>query len=335
MNRRHWSNIARLVLVVGVLWLLFHFNVIHFEALRRSLTSPRALLASFVCIFAALNISIVRWAIILYVQGFQFSFWRIWHIAYMGAFANAFLPGGIGGDAFRMYYVEREGGGKRGKASLSVVTDRVMGFLGLVVAASVIVLLNIDALIATRPLRQMAILVALLLAGFLIAFALLHYLGTHPSIRHVVLRCAAKSDILGRLLTSLLEVMRAYRHSKPEMAICLGLSVVGQFLMAGAIVSIAQSMQLGHLTSLDAALAGLLSYIANMLPITPGGIGIGEGAFDQICRFLVGTTTSIPFGTAFLVTRAVSYCAVMPGAASYLIYGKPRSKMSKEENAVS
>ena len=54
---------------------------------------------------------------------------------------------------------------------------------------------------------------------------------------------------------------------------------------------IAQSLQVGDVTLLDVAVAAPLAMVANILPFTPGGLGIGEAAFEQICRWLAPAAT--------------------------------------------
>jgi hypothetical protein len=55
-----------------------------------------------------------------------------------------------------------------------------------------------------------------------------------------------------------------------------------------------ETMHIGNISLLDISIAAPLALVANVLPFTPGGLGIGEAAFDQICRWLVPSPTSAP-----------------------------------------
>ena len=53
--------------------------------------------------------------------------------------------------------------------------------------------------------------------------------------------------------------------------------------------------KIGVLSAVDYMFAVPLTLIVNALPLTPSGIGVGEAAFDQICRWL----EPAPSGAAF------------------------------------
>jgi glycosyltransferase 2 family protein len=58
--------------------------------------------------------------------------------------------------------------------------------------------------------------------------------------------------------------------------------------------------------------------IANNLPFTPGGLGVGEGAFASACIALLPTTAGIAYGTIFLILRCVLVTSTVPGLVVYL-----------------
>jgi hypothetical protein len=61
----------------------------------------------------------------------------------------------------------------------------------------------------------------------------------------------------------------------------------------------------------------------SLVPFTPAGLGIGESAFDQLCRLLAGNNTVSGYGSAFFLIRTLGYFAVLPGITTFIWRGSP------------
>jgi len=104
------------------------------------------------------------------------------------------------------------------------------------------------------------------------------------------------------------------------------LALVTQILTVFAAVVLAQATKIGMLTVADYMFAVPLTLIVNALPLTPSGIGVGEAAFDQICRWLELTPSGAAYSSIFFAFRVVSTLTCIPGLISLAIYrNSPRS----------
>jgi uncharacterized membrane protein YbhN (UPF0104 family) len=74
------------------------------------------------------------------------------------------------------------------------------------------------------------------------------------------------------------------------------------------------------LNPVDYMFAVPLTLIVNALPLTPSGIGVGEAAFDQICRWLEPTPSGAAYSSIFFAFRVVSMLTCIPGLISLAIY---------------
>ena len=72
-----------------------------------------------------------RWKRLVEAMELALSFSTAFALTMVGAFYNTFLPGSTGGDLIKMHYAGRKTG-KRTRAWLSVIIDRVIGLLALV-----------------------------------------------------------------------------------------------------------------------------------------------------------------------------------------------------------
>lgn len=91
------------------------------------------------------------------------------------------------------------------------------------------------------------------------------------------------------------------------------LSVVIMGVAVGPIVLIAEAMAFTGPSPGDYAIAGIYALLANSLPLTPGGLGIGEGAFASACLLLAPQATRAAYGTIFLAFRCVFILSTLPG----------------------
>src|SRR6266487_2126578 len=87
-------------------------------------------------------IATVRWQMLLRIQGITLRWLRTFAIVMIGLFFNMFLPGLVGGDAVRLYFVFKCAPRQKTRATLSVVMDRLFGLLSILFLASVSLLLR-------------------------------------------------------------------------------------------------------------------------------------------------------------------------------------------------
>jgi glycosyltransferase 2 family protein len=76
-----------------------------------------------------------------------------------------------------------------------------------------------------------------------------------------------------------------------------------------------------------------LTLLANALPLTPSGIGVGEAAFDQICRWLEPTPSGAAYSSIFFAFRLVSTLTCIPGLVSLAVYRNSARSASASEAA--
>ncbi len=94
--------------------------------------SPLLLAATTVVLFFQLVIAACRWQRVLYQKDIDLSLLDCVRYFWISLFFNQFLPSSVGGDAVRTYFLVRAGHGL-GRATLTVLLDRMFGMIGLLV----------------------------------------------------------------------------------------------------------------------------------------------------------------------------------------------------------
>ena len=73
--------------------------------------------------------SVNRWQVFLRLNSIDEALTSLWKINLVSQFQGLIFPSSQGGDAFRMYYIERRHPNKRGTAGSTVIIERMIGLL--------------------------------------------------------------------------------------------------------------------------------------------------------------------------------------------------------------
>jgi len=307
-------KLVRVAAGVILLCALFYFRLIDVEELRQALAHPGLLALTLVACVATIPLAGLRWHVLLRSQGLVLHVWHTIRIVAMGAFFATFLPGGSGGDIVRGVYIYQASHGRRTSALLSIFIDRLIGLAAFIV-------LGVAATL-TRPWSNYGLLeygIFAIAAVFLILLATLFVFG-HRIARLINLIFAGRSYRLAQVIDDAGEALHEYARQWRSLAIALSVSVMIVLLAAVSIIFIAAATPFGGLTPVEYGIAGIYAMIANSLPFTPGGLGIGEGAFASACVMLEPQTSGIAYGTIFLIFRCILVVSTLPGLVAYLVY---------------
>ena len=118
----------------------------------------------------------------------------------------------------------------------------------------------------------------------------------------------------GMLLQTIAKVVLAiymYTRLPGTLLKAFLMTLVSGTMMAASLVVLVPHGFASALGPLDYTIALGAGMIGNILPLTPGGIGIGEGTFAFICRILENHATTAAFGTIFLSFRLAGIISLL------------------------
>lgn len=251
---------------------------------------PAGLLAAMGALFLAIAATVTRWWRLLAISGCNTPWTRVFRITYYGLFLNLAMPGLAGADILRSALVVRDNPHKRADALITVIVDRVLGFLGLLILALIAIFAIGER---AAPLRLPILLTfSLLVVGIAVQ--------QHPASRRIlrvesILQRLPQAERLAKLDRALLE----YARHPDEVALAIAISLVNHLSASAAVYAIL--LALGD--SLDYLSSVCILTITNSvtaLPITPGGWGVGEALYGTLFQLLggvaaIGVATSVIF----------------------------------------
>jgi uncharacterized protein (TIRG00374 family) len=326
--RRAIITLTKIALSVLVLWFLAHTAKLNFSLLPQLLDSPQLLVGIISLYLVVILLSAWRWYQLNTAQGIQLPFSRTIVPTYLGVAFNNLLPGGVGGDFFRCYFLFKKMPNKRSAMMLSILFDRLTGLLGIFIAVCFIAISHINFFNPQKSTYYFLLFCALLCIGTLTLFFASSLLPQRIGLSTWLSRRFAGKKWLQSVL-SFLDAIRIYRNSKLVIVKSLAASIVIQVIIANTCILIAKAMHFPSLDLFDYIIAIAVTQIVNLIPITPGGFGIGEAAFANILT-LLNPGISATYATIFLAYRIIGILTYLPGVGIFLF----DRHLLKQENSL-
>ena len=274
MTAQRWWGVARLVLGLALL----AFVVARTGALR---LVPQLRVAPWLIpLFAAQGargvlLEAARLRLLLRSQQVILPLPRAIRLCLTAVPFNYVIPGGVGGDVMKFAGLAGQRRQQGVELAAVVLVDRVTGLASLLLVALAAALASGGLATAPRPLQLAALAAALGLA----ALATVVWLVWSPAVRGGGLyRYLTTRAPLHRVTARVFDAFYAFREHRPAVAWALAMTVAGYVLLAGIFVLAAPAV-MDPAPPARLAWIGLLALVANVLPITPGGLGVGEAAF--------------------------------------------------------
>src|SRR5262249_15439454 len=191
------------------------------------------LLACSLLIVVQVSLQIVRWYLLVRSLNIRLKLARAYQLGLLGFVGNTFLPGAVGGDLFRAYFLARDSAGQRTAAVSAVLMDRGLGFFGLMffaAAAGSAAWANGDArMLANAELQLLVIGTAALAGGTALGFLLLRFLPGRGVERFAgYLRSLPK---VGVVLANLWYAFWEFRQHMRVVGYAVVLTAAAQFAM--------------------------------------------------------------------------------------------------------
>jgi uncharacterized membrane protein YbhN (UPF0104 family) len=277
--------------------------------------SPPRLALAFGFLLLGSLLTALRWWWLLTASGCPSRPGPVLRLSYLGVFFNLALPGLTGGDVARAGLAARENPERRAEALVSVVVDRLMGLVTLVILASIVVLSSGE---------DMAPLAKPVLVGA-VALSLVSWLILNPGLRRLI----GADRWLGRLPQGrrLLKLDRALSTVGSRHGVLAGtavLSLLNHFCTAAAIHGLLASI--GSETLATPNWWGVLGIMAvantlSAVSLAPAGWGVGEAAYGSLFG-LLGFSPTLGVATSVLYRLTAMALSLVAGLVLFLPSGR-------------
>ena len=256
----------------------------------------------------------LRLCLMMRSVGIELPFHRACSLTSIGLLSGSILPGVLGGDIVKVVYLCRgEAATKRTLATVSLMWDRAVGLFSLFLLGSIV--LATAWATGSVPFRSPVLLVA--------PVVVLSVVG--------MVAIQARRGVPG---TSFLGSWGKYLPSRIQQAVsigdhfvqrpfllvrCIGLSLVNHVLVCCTFLIGANLLGGVEISSLQQFLLNPLAMVINVIPITPGGVGVTESAFSYLYD-AAGSSMGATIGILGRTIQYIAYAAV--GLPAFIFRGK-------------
>ncbi len=311
--RQHLFTLLRIALGLGLLIYLGASGMIDWRALA-GLGRAWPLSLAALGFIALAGIGLIAWRLRLLMRpsGLHLSLAASIRLTLIGLFFNTCLPGSTGGDVVKIYYAMEGNRGRRLEIATIMMLDRVSGLLG-ILGFTLLLVPFFQPMLTVFPVLNALVWAAA--AGLVIVVAgMWGCTSDHAIWRRLVawmVHTLPGGDYLERVLMNTLRVYRAHPGACCHV---LGVSMAVHLCMTLGTLCVIQAT---HPVGADSRMMLLIpmGFVANSLPVTPGGLGVGEAAFDQLFQIAGFTGGAV----AILGWRVLMMIIGLPGILFYLL----------------
>ena len=313
-HSRHLVTLLKITLAAGlIVWLIQSGRLEPARVISAARRWPLLLaIAGIVC--TQILLATWRWKLLLRTQDIRLSYGQTLSLTMIGLASTLFMPGSIGGDLVKAYYVTKDAPDKRPQAVMTIFLDRLMGLLGLLTVAGFGVLLNLAAILKSKTLITLgtAVIVGALLGAAILIFGALVADKGADTVGKLSRRLP-----LGGILWKCFQAARECRRQPAALAAAFGVTlpihVLACFSFYLATVAVGYTGDsYRHFLFLVP-----LGLFATAVPVSPGGVGTGQAAFVALFAFLPGGGGSLG-ADACTVFQFVFMCVYLNGLWAYI-----------------
>ncbi len=308
--------------VVSVLLLTYLIRLSAFTEIARAFSriKPLFLLAFFALYFISVCLQAARWKILLKAWDLTQSFSVLLRRILIGLFFNNFLPGSLGGDAFRLYAGGRDTG-KVESVAATIFYERVLSYASLVT-------LGLVALSFRFDLRR-DWLFWMLLGGVFLALVGIITISTIPSLGQWAEGFVSRFPVAERM--RLKDWVHSFRFKVRHPTALTFVFLISFLIQFADIISywvVGSAIELPVKFS-DLFLFVPLLYLAIVLPLSFNGIGIRESVF-----VLFAASWGIASADAVAFSLTVFALGLAGSLGGGIIYWFDRSSISESSTKI-
>lgn len=228
---------------------------------------------------AAFSVTVLRWNLLLAAFEVPHRLSDTFRLGWVGLLFSQITPGATGGDLVKGYYIARESPERRVEAVLSVILDRVVGLTGLMLLGSAAVASSWETV---RDHRGLEALVWVLVIGVASVFgggAMLAWEGLWQTsgMRAIHERLPGR-----RFFKVLARALWTVKGKRRMLLLSMLISLLNHSIIVVLHVFLWRAMSGAYPAIGSFFFLIPVGQLANALPVSPGGLGVGEAAYGKL-----------------------------------------------------
>lgn len=324
MNSRTRSRLVALskyllpLAIIG--WLLWQMEPEKWQQLQEQPKNYPLLAAALAVALSAMALSYSRWWVLVRCQGIELNWIESFRLSAIGYLLSFVSAGSVGGDLFKAFFLAKRSPGKRVEAVASVVVDRGVGLLGLLLLVICAIYWSQSSDPESQKTLAQISQASLWFAaiGFSLIMALI--LGGSPIDR--VLQRLSTVKWIGGPIARMAGPLRAFHHHPFAFFAAVLMSVGVHILLATSVTLVANSLYRDPPTVKDHMVMVPVANLAAALPIAPGGMGVLEAAMKWLYEHVPARPTEASGTIVMLIFEFIKLSMAGIGMIFYWTAGR-------------
>ena len=306
-------HLIKLIVGIVAIGYLVYAGNIDFHVLSQVLRDNYLLLIVTLIIFLLVtSLGALRWFLLIQAVDVPISLRQCFKIHMIGMCFIFYVPGG-GVDLIKAYYIHKESDDSNNLALMSIFIDRAIGIYSLLVVGVISIFINYNVPIEDPTLRWNSWFYIII---FAFSSAVIGFFFTRVANNLFNARWIDKLPF-NNFIYGFLGAIEIYREKLIPLFLSFLLSLILHLMMIIVFYFSALALNLDIPFSLHVYLVPLLLLI-NIIPITPGGLGVGEVASFALYN-MAGVKGG---GEIFLLFHAYLFINSALGVPFYFMHKK-------------
>lgn len=309
------SLVLKIAFAVGVIWWMTHSGKLNLKVVGHAFADHWPM-AIFLLFTLYLQIAIIswRWNVLNGALGFGIGYREAFSLSMIGMLFTVVIPGSVGGDVIKAYYVGTRVPNRRAHAFTTILMDRYLGLLSLLTLGAAGVCWNYRVILTNKIMTTLATFVVLAFIGGTVALMVAILFSNQ--VTSLLRRFVGRIPLAGHAVKSC-EALEAFR-ARPGVLVIGILMSLPSHLIACLGMRLAMGMVGAPEMPLERFLLIVpLGLISTVIPLSPGGVGIGQAAFYALCESL-SKGSGAAASNAFTVYQTLQVAVYLSGIVSYL-----------------
>lgn len=252
-----------------------------------------------------------RWYLLLRGVDIKANYIKVMILHSIGLFFNTAMPGAVGGDIIKAYYVIKDNSIQtKTPAALSVLLDRVLGIMGLFILGLTSLILNFTTLWHNPLLKPIASFIIMFCICTLIFFILVFMPIKNQN--NFILKITSDKIFCLSILKKIYLALRSYKNKPWHLINALLLSIVIQTATMLIYIKITEKLNNIHVSIIEYATIFPIGILTTAIPITPGGLGIGHVAFEKLYELINLKNGANVFNLFFIENILLNCIGIIP-----------------------
>jgi glycosyltransferase 2 family protein len=321
MKNRYRTAIWLTIALAALLFLVYTTPRADFLKAVRNIKWGWAILALFPQ-FLAITLISIRWVWLLRVHQVRISVFQAAKLTFLGFFYNNVMPGGVGGDLLKGWYITQHSDrDRRLEAAVTVFVDRIVGLMGMI-------LLALFASCFAGPEMayngiQIRWIVWIIFAGMTLVLVIF--------LSHRIRKVLFVGKLLQKLsffhrLKQVDEAMQLYRKHLPTICLSVLLTWLVQSLTIVSVWILTRSLGLNQVQFTQCLIIMPIVWLIGAAIPVPGGLGIIENSVKYLFAVVISAANpeeaqGYAAALALLNRVLLLYVCSLPGALVPLFGG--------------